>query len=246
MAEEMKKLGAPVALLVLYGPTVDPAHPVQRARGGELLSGRNSGVARPGHQRAGLLAARSTTSISTRPTDVTHFNIEKLDAAAEPGDGAGSHRSPAPAARIPTDAPPTPTASDTAIAAQPGAGAAAKPRAAAKPERCRDGKRCADDIRRDAGGAQDLPSRQVHGPRPKPSAAATASTAATSTASTDATPTPPKPAREAGKARHRVGPAAPTPTQHGLNLRRRAAQECVDKSLMVGVLPLSGLAGSQA
>lgn len=79
MAEEMKKLGAPVALLVLYGPTVDPLRIPSNVRAVvnyyQTTNAAWRAKAVPGPGFSG-----SINNINLdKDQDVTHFNIEKLE-----------------------------------------------------------------------------------------------------------------------------------------------------------------------
>ena len=137
MAEEMKKLGAPVALLVLYGPTLDLSIP-SNVR--SVVNYYQANSAWRGKAVKGPGFGGSINNINLdKDEEVTHFNIEKLarlqnQAMARITSIAGTGRP------IPTDAPPTPTTSDSmAVTATPptrgsaSAGAPAKPRVAARP-----------------------------------------------------------------------------------------------------------------
>ena len=79
MAKEMKKLGAPVALLVLYGPTVDPLPIPSNVRAVVNYYQTNNaawrGRAVPG---AGFTGSINNVNLD-KADDVTHFNIEKLE-----------------------------------------------------------------------------------------------------------------------------------------------------------------------
>ena len=67
MAEEMRKLGAPVALLVLYGPTIDPLGIPSNVRSVVNYYQTNNPAWRgQGGSQVPASGARSTTSISTR------------------------------------------------------------------------------------------------------------------------------------------------------------------------------------
>jgi hypothetical protein len=79
MAAEMNKLGAPVALLVLYGPTVEPLHIPSNVRAvmnyyqTTNAAWRARAVPGPGFRG-------SINNINLdKDSDVTHFNIEKLE-----------------------------------------------------------------------------------------------------------------------------------------------------------------------
>jgi hypothetical protein len=79
MANEMKKLGAPVALLVLYGPTIDPLPIPSNVRAVvnyyQTSNAAWRGKAVPG---AGFTGSINNVNLD-KADDVTHFNIEKLD-----------------------------------------------------------------------------------------------------------------------------------------------------------------------
>ena len=78
MAEEMRKLGAPVALLVLYGPTIDPLGIPSNVRSVVNYYQTNNpawrGRAVPG---PGFRGSINNINLDNA-TDVTHFNIEKV------------------------------------------------------------------------------------------------------------------------------------------------------------------------
>jgi len=133
MAEEMKKLGAPVALLVLYGPTIDPLPIPSNVRSvmnfyqTTTATWRAKAVPGPGFR--GTINNINLDKFD----DVTHFNIEKLDrlqlqAMARIVSIAGTGRP------IPTDtaAVTTTTSADatiTTVAAPPNRSAAVSSRA---------------------------------------------------------------------------------------------------------------------
>src|SRR5262245_6851405 len=78
MAEEMRKLGAPVALLVLYGPTIDPLEIPSNVRAvinyyqTKTPAWRSKAVPGPGFRG-------SINNVNLdKETEVTHFNIEKI------------------------------------------------------------------------------------------------------------------------------------------------------------------------
>jgi hypothetical protein len=79
MAEEMKKLGAPVALLVLYGPTVEPLRIPSNVRAVvnyyQTTSAAWRAKAIPGPGFAGSI---NNVNLD-KDQDVTHFNIEKIE-----------------------------------------------------------------------------------------------------------------------------------------------------------------------
>jgi hypothetical protein len=79
MAEEMKKLGAPVALLVLYGPTVDPLRIPSNVRAVvnyyQTTSAAWRAKAVPG---PGFSGSINNVNLD-KDQDVTHFNIEKIE-----------------------------------------------------------------------------------------------------------------------------------------------------------------------
>jgi acetyl esterase/lipase len=78
MAEEMRKLGAPVALLVLYGPTLDPLHTPSNVRS-VMNYYQTSNAAWRAKAIPGAGFAGSINNINLdKATDVTHFNIEKV------------------------------------------------------------------------------------------------------------------------------------------------------------------------
>ena len=78
MAEEMRKLGAPVALLVLYGPTIDPLGIPSNVRSVVNYYQTNNPAWRakavPG---PGFRGSIKNVNLD-KATDVTHFNIEKV------------------------------------------------------------------------------------------------------------------------------------------------------------------------
>lgn len=79
MANEMKKLGAPVALLVLYGPTVEPLLIPSNVRSVvnyyQTTNAAWRAKAVPG---PGFTGSINNVNLD-KADDVTHFNIEKLD-----------------------------------------------------------------------------------------------------------------------------------------------------------------------
>jgi cell division septation protein DedD len=79
MAAEMNKLGAPVALLVLYGPTVEPLHIPANVRAVMNYYQTSNAAWRaravPG---PGFRGSINNINLDKDP-DVTHFNIEKLE-----------------------------------------------------------------------------------------------------------------------------------------------------------------------
>lgn len=131
MANQMKKLGAPVALLVLYGPTVDPLPIPSNVRSvvnyyqTTTAAWRAKAVKGPGF-------SGSINNINLdKADDVTHFNIEKLDRLQNQAMSrivalTGTGRP------IPTDIPATTASSDT-VATPPTRGAVTTGRAAATP-----------------------------------------------------------------------------------------------------------------
>ena len=152
MANEMKKLGAPVALLVLYGPTIDLEIP-SNVRSVVNYYQSSSALWR-GKATKGSGFAGSINNVNLdKAEDVTHFNIEKVDRLQNQAMGriaalTGTGRP------IPTDtAPPTvsgdPMANPNPVAAPPnrpsastgrttaGAAPTAPPRAAGAPKRAR-------------------------------------------------------------------------------------------------------------
>lgn len=79
MADEMKKLGAPVALLVLYGPTVEPLRIPSNVRAVvnyyQTTNAAWRARAVPG---PGFTGSINNINLD-KDQDVTHFNIEKLE-----------------------------------------------------------------------------------------------------------------------------------------------------------------------
>lgn len=132
MANEMKKLGAPVALLVLYGPTIDPLPIPSNVR--SVLNYYQSTTpawrakATPG---PGFSGSINNVNLD-KATDVTHFNIEKLDrlqnqAMSRIAGIAGTGRP------ISTDTPVTTETTGNAVATAPARAGTAPSRATATP-----------------------------------------------------------------------------------------------------------------
>jgi pimeloyl-ACP methyl ester carboxylesterase len=112
MAQEMKKLGAPVALLVLYGPTVNPLAIPSNVRAVvnyyQTTSAAWRGVAVKG---PGFRGSINNVNLD-KDSEVTHFNIEKVgrlqaQALSRIAGLTGTGRP------IPTDTPATTASSDT-------------------------------------------------------------------------------------------------------------------------------------
>jgi len=79
MAAEMNKLGAPVALLVLYGPTVEPLYIPSNVRA-VMNYYQTSNAAWRARAVPGPGFRGSINNINLdKDQDVTHFNIEKLE-----------------------------------------------------------------------------------------------------------------------------------------------------------------------
>jgi pimeloyl-ACP methyl ester carboxylesterase len=136
MAEEMRKLGAPVALLVLYGPTIDPLGIPSNVRSVVNYYQTNNpawrGRAVPG---PGFRGSINNINLDNA-TDVTHFNIEKVGRLQDQAMGriaalTGTGRA------IASDAPavtsePAPSAPVRASASTSRAAGAAKPAATSR------------------------------------------------------------------------------------------------------------------
>jgi hypothetical protein len=132
----MKNLGAPVALLVLFGPTIDLVIP-SNVR--QVVNYYQSNSAWRGKAIKGPGFHGSIANINLdRAEDVTHFNIEKLDrlqnqAMARITAHTGTGR-PLPSATATASTPPT-TATDAptvSVATPPARATAAASRASSK------------------------------------------------------------------------------------------------------------------
>jgi thioesterase domain-containing protein len=150
MANEMKKLGAPVALLVLFGPTMDLAVP-SNVR--QVVNYYQATSAWRGRAVKGAGFSGSIANINLdKDIDVTHFNIEKLDrlqnqamAKIRAHTGTGRALPSATASAAPT------TTSDTmmsTVAAPPIRSAATASRAARSSSRTTSSKRSATSSNR--------------------------------------------------------------------------------------------------